>query len=80
MFFNYLTLATALAISSVAIYYSVAGLIAIFAAAAVPIMLMGGVLEVSKLVTTVWLHRHWNTAKWWLRSYLAAAVIVLMFV
>ena len=80
MFFGVLTLVTALAISAVAIYYSVAGLVAIFAAAAVPIMIMGGVLEVAKLVTAVWLHWYWNQAAWWLKGYLSVAVIVLMFI
>jgi len=80
MFIGILALITALAISAVAIYYSVAGLVAIFAAAAIPIMIMGGVLEVSKLVTTVWLHRNWNLATWWLKTYLSTAVVVLMFI
>ena len=80
MFLALLTMITALSISAVAIYYSVAGLVAIFAAAAVPIMIMGGTLEVAKLVTAVWLHRYWSIATWWLRSYLAVAVVVLMFI
>jgi len=75
-----LVLITALSISAVAIYYSIAGLVAIFAAAALPIMIMGGVLEVGKLVTAVWLHRYWKQAKWWLKYYLATAVLVLMFI
>ena len=75
-----LVLITALCISAVAIYYSVAGLVAIFAAAALPIMIMGGVLEVGKLVTAVWLHRYWKQATWWLKSYLSVAVLVLMFI
>ena len=75
-----LVLITALSISAVAIYYSIAGLVAIFAAAAVPIMIMGGVLEIGKLVTAVWLHKYWSQAKWWLKSYLATAVVVLMFI
>jgi hypothetical protein len=80
MFLALLTMITALSISAVAIYYSVAGLVAIFAAAAIPIMIMGGTLEVAKLVTAVWLHRYWSIATWWLRSYLAVAVVVLMFI
>ena len=80
MFLAILTMITALCISAVAIYYSVAGLVAIFAAAAVPIMIMGGILEVGKLVTAVWLHKYWNKATWWLKSYLAVAVVVLMFI
>ena len=59
MFLAYLTLITALTISGVAIFYSVSGLAAIFSAAVIPIIIMGGVLEVSKLVTAVWLHRYW---------------------
>ena len=80
MIFGILTLITALCISAVAIYYSVAGLVAIFAAAAVPIMIMGGTLEIAKLVTAVWLHKYWNQARWWLKSYLSIAVVVLMFI
>jgi uncharacterized protein YdcH (DUF465 family) len=80
MIFGILTLITALCISAVAIYYSVAGLVAIFAAAAVPIMSMGGTLEIAKLVTAVWLHKYWDRATWWLRSYLSVAVVVLMFI
>ena len=80
MLLGILVLITALSISAVAIYYSVAGLVAIFAAAAVPIMIMGGILEVGKLVTAVWLHKHWKQAAWWLKSYLSIAVVVLMFI
>ena len=80
MFLAILTMLTALCISAVAIYYSVAGLVAIFAAAAIPIIIMGSVLEIGKLVTAVWLHKYWKQAAWWLKSYLALAVVVLMFI
>ena len=80
MFIAILTLISALSISGVAIYYSVAGLAAIFAAAVIPIIVMGVVLEVGKLVTAVWLHYNWNIAKWWLKTYLSIAVVVLMFI
>lgn len=80
MFLGILTLLTALTISAVAIYYSVAGLVAIFAAATIPIIIMGGALEIAKLVTTVWLHRYWDQAVWWLKTYLTISVIVLMFI
>ena len=59
-----LVLLSALSISAVAIYYSIAGLVAIFAAAAIPIMIMGTALEIGKLVTAVWLHRYWSKAVW----------------
>ena len=80
MLLGILTMITALSISAVAIYYSVAGLMTIFAAAAVPIMIMGGALEIGKLVTAVWLHRYWSQATWWLKTYLTTAVLVLMFI
>jgi len=80
MLLGILTLITALCISAVAIYYSVAGLVAIFAAAALPIMIMGGTLEIAKLVTAVWLHKYWKQATWWLKSYLSIAVVVLMLI
>ena len=80
MVFGIITLITALSISAVAIYYSVAGLVAIFAAAALPIMIMGGTLEVAKLVTAVWLHKNWERATWWLKTYLSVAVVVLMLI
>ena len=80
MFLGILTMITALCISAVAIYYSVAGLMAIFAAAAIPIMIMGGTLEVAKLVTVVWLHYYWREAAWWLKTYLTTSVLVLMFI
>jgi hypothetical protein len=80
LIFGILVMFTALTISAVAIYYSVAGLAAIFAAAVIPIIIMGGVLEVAKLVTAVWLHKYWTQAKWWLKYYLTTAVIILMFI
>ena len=80
MILGILTFISALTISAIAIYYSVAGLAAIFAAAVIPIIIMGVALEVGKLVTAVWLHRNWNRAVWWLRTYLATAVFILMFI
>ena len=80
MFLAILTFIAALTISGVAIYYSVAGLAAIFAAALVPIVIMGVTLELGKLITVVWLHRNWKRAVWWLKSYLTIAVLILMFI
>jgi len=80
MFLGLLTLLTALVISSVAVYYSVSGLAAIFAGASIPIIIMGASLEVGKLVTASWLHRNWRTAPFVLKSYLAIATIILMFI
>ena len=80
MFMAILTLLVALAISGVAAWYSIVGLMAIFAAAALPIAIMGGVLEVGKLLTASWLYQNWNRAPVLLKSYLSIAVVVLMFI
>ena len=80
MIFGLFILLVALSISGVAAYYSIIGLTAIFAAAVVPVIIMGVVLEVGKIVTTVWLHQYWFDAKRWMRHYLAAAVIIIMFI
>ena len=77
--FATLTLLVALTLSSIAAWYSIQGLMAIFAAAVVPIMIMGGSLEFAKVVTTVWLHNYWHRAGWKLKLYLVPAVIALAF-
>ena len=74
-----LTLAVALILSAIAAYYSIAGLIAIFSAAVIPIIIMGTALELSKVVTTVWLHKYWHQVKWSMKLYLVTAVIALAF-
>lgn len=79
MIFGYLTLVTALIISLSAAIYSILGLTAIFAAAFWPIVIMGGSLEVGKIVTTLWLHKYWNKAELQYKVYLCSAVAVLMF-
>jgi hypothetical protein len=76
----WLTLFSGLSISAVAVWYSVAGLISIFAAAVVPIAVMGVTLELSKLVATVWLKQNWAIAPRLMRAYLLAAVSVLMLI
>jgi hypothetical protein len=76
----YLTLLTGLLISAVAIFYSVAGLTSIFSAAPLAIIIMGTVLEVSKLVATVWLKQNWEIAPRLLKGYLLSAVAILMFI
>jgi len=76
----WLALLSGLSISAVAVYYSVAGLVSIFAAAAIPIMIMGVVLELSKLVATVWLKINWTKAPNLIRSYLIVAITILMII
>ena len=73
-------LLSGLTISAVAIWYSVAGLVSIFAAAVVPIIVMGVVLEISKLIATVWLKLNWHRAPTFIKGYLLAAIAILMLI
>lgn len=77
---TYLLLATAVALSSVAAYYSIVGLMAIFAAAKIPIAIMGTTLEIAKIVTATWLKRNWKETPLLLRSYFVSAIAVLMLI
>ena len=72
-----LTLLSALSISGVAIFYSVIGLATIFPGAFWPVVIMGSVLEVGKLITASWLYRNWKFTPFLLKTYLTTAVIVL---
>lgn len=72
-----LTLLVALALSTVAEYYSIMGLMAIFAGAVIPIIIMGIILGVSKLTTTVWLRTYWARCSFLMKAYLVPSVIVL---
>ena len=74
------TLFVALSISVIAAYYSIVGLAAIFAAAFLPIVLMGSVLEVGKILATVWLHQNWKRAPKIIKCYLVTSILVLMFI
>ena len=71
-------LAVALCLSAVAAFYSIAGLAAIFAAAVIPIVIMGSILEAAKLVVTVWLHEYWTRCRLAMKLYLVPAVFFLM--
>jgi len=80
MFFPLLVFITALVIAAIAAWFSVAGLMAIFAASAIPVAIMAGSLEVGKLVAASWVYRNWKRAPFLLKSYLTFATIVLMFI
>ena len=80
MFFGLLTLFVALAISTVAAYYSIVGLMAIFAGATTAIAIMGVVLEVGKLVVASWTFQNWKTTAFMMKVYFIFAVLVLMFI
>lgn len=69
---------TALALSACAAYYSIMGLVAIFAAAVIPILIMGSLLEAAKLVVASWLYRTWKEIPLLMKTYFTIALIVLM--
>jgi len=75
---TYLLFAVALSLSALAAYYAVMGLVAIFAAAVVPIALMGTLLEASKLVVASWLYQNWKQIPTLMKSYFVVALVVLM--
>ena len=77
MFTVVITLLTALLLSAVAAYFSIAGLMAIFSSAVIPIAVMGGTLELAKIVTASWLYRNWKTAPLLFRYYLVSSTIIL---
>ena len=79
-FIAWSALLSGLTVSAVAIYYSVAGLVAIFSAAVIPIIVMGVALEISKLAGTVWLKQNWTRAPYFIRAYLLAAIAILMLI
>ena len=80
MFFAALLMLVALAITSVAGYFSILGLMAIFPASPVAIAAMGIVLELAKLVTASWVYRNWKIANKLLKTYFTIAVVVLSFI
>ena len=80
MLFGLLTLLVALAISAVAAYYSIVGLMAIFAGATTAIEIMGIVLEIGKLICASWTFQNWKTSPLSLRTYFILAIVVLMLI
>ena len=73
-----LLLLSALTLSGIAAWYAIAGLMAIFAALPIPIMIMGGALETAKLVVASWLYNNWKRIPFLMKTYFSVALIVLM--
>jgi hypothetical protein len=69
---------TAIGLSAVAAYYSVIGLAEIFPGSFWPIIIMGTVLEIAKLVTVSWLYNNWNNTIHMMRYYFLTAIVLLM--
>lgn len=76
----FLVFLTGISISSVAAWYSIIGLTAIFAGAFLPIVVMGSALEIGKLVTASWLYQNWRECPIFLKIYLCSALVILMII
>lgn len=77
MIFAIILLLSALAISSIAAYFSIVGLTLIFSAAPQAIMIMGISLELGKLVTASFLYRWWHKLNKLMKYYFVSSVIIL---
>lgn len=77
-----IALFSALFISSVAIYFSVAGIAAVFSAYAISAIVMGTAIELGKLAGVVWLHHNWDNKDtvWWLKYGLMTLCLGVMFI
>lgn len=80
MYFGLLVLISAIATSAVAAYFSIIGLTEIFSyePAFWSIIIMAGVLEMSKLVMASALWQHWQKLNFIFKGYLSFALVILM--
>ena len=67
----------AVGLSSTAAYYSVIGLSIVFAGVAIPVIVMGSFLEISKIAIATYLHNAWKNTYTLLKIYLTIALVVL---
>jgi Tfp pilus assembly protein PilO len=56
------------------------GLMAIYPAAIIPIVIMGVVLGIGKISGTVWLKQNWEWSPFFLKAYVLPAIVVLMLI
>jgi hypothetical protein len=56
------------------------GLSILFASVAIPVMIMGSFLEISKIAIATYLHDHWKTTYTMLKVYLTSALVILSFI
>lgn len=71
---------TAIALSTVAAFYSVIGLAQIFPGSFWPIIIMGSILELAKLVTVSWLYNNWKKTNHLMKTYFLTAIVLLMLI
>ena len=76
-FLPWFLLFCAIGLSSTAAYYSVVGLSVVFVGAAIPVIVMGSFLEVSKIAIATYLHKQWKKTYTLLKIYLTTALVVL---
>ena len=76
-FLPWFLLFCALGLSGTAAYYSVVGLSIVFVGVAIPVIIMGGFLEVSKIAIATYLHDKWKETYGALKIYLTMALIIL---
>ncbi|XSC41977.1 hypothetical protein ACF1BQ_025435 [Bradyrhizobium sp. RDT10] len=67
-------LVAALALATVAAYFSVAGMAEIFPGAPVAVMVLAATMEAGKLVIAGWLAAHWRRTNWKMRFVMVALV------
>ena len=67
-------LVAALALATVAAYFSVAGMAEIFPGAPVAVMVLAATMEAGKLVIAGWLAAHWRRTNWKMRAVMVALV------
>ena len=79
-FLPYFLLFCALGLSLTAAYYSVMGLSILFASVAIPVIVMGSFLEISKIAIATYLHNQWKKILLGLKIYLTVALVTLSFI
>ena len=67
----------ALGLSGTAAYYSVVGLSIVFVGVAIPVIIMGSFLEISKIAIATYLHDKWKETYGVLKIYMTTALIIL---
>ena len=78
MIFAIITLISALSISIIAAYFSIIGLATIFPGSMYAVIAMGSVLEIGKIIASIWLHKNWKSAPKLIKFYLFSAILILM--
>jgi len=76
-FLPWFLLFCAIGLSSTAAYYSVIGLSVVFVGVAMPVIIMGGFLEISKIAIATYLHDKWKETYTALKIYLTIALVTL---